>query len=258
MNRCLMTVVIIAVLLFCVSCKQMVHAEQIVVPDASASIEPEGAEAMWNVMTVLALNLQRGDSLIAMPITGDAGNDLSGRTLRETAPEMRERQAFDEDLKTAREKAAKDIAEMRNRFRTEQGAHTDLLGTFRVISEKVRSIPEGHRAVVVVLSDFIQDDVQFNFKSTSQLESSEKARAFALDLARSIHCPLSGVPVYLGYVPSKDLAGLKHLRRQAIEEFWLTFLSAQGAKVTIETDGLGSVQAFVGQAARKRIAIGGM
>jgi hypothetical protein len=34
-----------------------------------ASIELESADVMWNLMTVLALNLQRGDSLIAMQIT---------------------------------------------------------------------------------------------------------------------------------------------------------------------------------------------
>src|SRR5438034_11820539 len=92
MKRAVTIIATFGVFLSAMSCKRPLQMEQIVVPDASASIEPEGAEAMWRLMDVLALKLQRGDSLLAMPITGDAGNDLSGHTLRAAAPTLRERQ----------------------------------------------------------------------------------------------------------------------------------------------------------------------
>jgi hypothetical protein len=53
------------------------------------------------------------------------------------------------------------------------------------------------------------------------------------------------VSIYLGYLESRDLAPLSRRRRQAITTFWLTFLSQQGARVVVATDGPGSAQSFL-------------
>ncbi len=223
-------------------------AVEFLVPDVSESITQEGSDATWGVSHSLVQGLRRGDSLLVLPITADAGNDVSGRSLFITAPDIRHREALDQDMEEMRAKAMQDIENLRTQFRANPVTDTDILGTFHVISEKVQSLPKGTQAVVLVLSDFIQDDRQFNFKTDPRLDSPERSRTLAAAVAKQTTCNLHGVSVYLGYLESRDLAPLGRRRRQAITAFWLTFLSQQGAQVTVATDGPGSVQSFLERA----------
>jgi len=215
--------------------------------DVSESITQAGSAALWGISKSSVQGLRRGDSLLIVPITADAGNDVSGRSLLFSAPDGRHREALDQDMADMRAKAMQDIENLRKQFAAHPAADTDLLGTFQVISEKVQSLPKGIRVIVFVGSDFIQDDRQFNFKTDPRLDSPEKARVLAAYLAKQTTCNLHGVHVHLGYLESRDLARLNHRRRQAITTFWLTFLSQQGARVTVATDGPGSAQSFLEQ-----------
>lgn len=239
LTLCLASVVVLA------GCAHHAAEEEIFVPDVSASITPEASGAMWGVLNSSVQGLRRGDSLLVLPITADAGNDISGRSLLVTALDVRHRESLDQDMEDMRTNAKQDFANLQDRFQAKQGARTDLLGTFKVISEKVQSLPKGNRALVLVLSDFIQDDEQFNFKTDPRLESPEKSKALAADVATQTACDLNGVPIYLGYLESRDLAPLSRRRRQAITTFWVTFLSQQGARVIIATDGPGSAPSFL-------------
>lgn len=213
--------------------------------DVSKSITQAGSDAMWEVAKSSAQGLQRGDSLVVLPITGDAGNDVSGRSLLIAAPDIRHREALDQDMEELHSKGIEDIESLRKLFEADPGADTDLLGTVQVISEKLQLLPKGTQAKIEFLTDGIQDDRRFNFKTDSRLESPEKARALARDVAKQSTSNLQGVPVYLGYLESRDVAPLSRRRRQAITAFWLTFLSQQGARVTVATDGPGSAQSFL-------------
>lgn len=217
------------------------------VPDVSDSITQQGSNATWRVLDTLVKDLHRGDSLVVVPITSDAGNDVSGRSLLITAKDSRHREALDEDMDEMRAKATQDIETLQRQFRANPGADTDLLGTFQVISEEVRSLPHNVQPVVIVFSDFIQDDRQFNFRADPRLESPERATIFASALAKETRYKLNGAFVYLGYIESRDLATLSRRRRQALTAFWLTFLAAQGAQVSVATNGPGSVMSFLNQ-----------
>jgi predicted ATPase len=229
-------------------CAHNAVVEEIFVPDVSASITPEAFSAMWGVLHSLVQGLRRGDSLLVLPITADAGNDVSGRSLLVTALDVHHRESLDQDMEDMRTKAKQDFENLQRQFQAKQGARTDLLGTFQVISEKVHSLAKGTRAVVLVQSDYIQDDAQFDFKTDPRLESPDKAKTLAADVAKQVKCDLHGVPVYLGYLESRDLAPLSRQRRQAITTFWVTFLSQQGAQVVVATDGPGSAQSFLARA----------
>ncbi len=237
--------IITSALLLLAACSHRRVTQEIFVPDVSESITSEASDAMWGELSSMAARLRRGDSLLILPITPDAGNDISGRSLLESAPDIRDRKSLDEDLDEMRAKAAEDIQNLRKQLRSRRLDRTDLLGTFRVISEKVQALPKGDRAVVLVMSDFIQDDAQFDFKTNPRLESPELARLFAKSMAQQEPCPLRAVTIYLGYLESKDLAPLSRRRRDAIEAFWVTFLSEQGAQVQVATDGPGSARAFI-------------
>ena len=230
------------------ACTRHTQTVAIVVPDVTTSITPGASDNMWSVVYSTAQGLHRGDSLIVIPITADAGNDVSGHSLFEVAPDIHHRESLDQDLDDMRTKAALDVGNLRKQFQAKQGMQTDLLGTFQVVSEKVHSLPKGNRVLVLVLSDFIQDDTQFNFKSDSRLVSPEKAKTLAAEVAQHTSCDLHGVQVYLGYLESRDLAPLSQQRRHAITTFWLTFLLQKGARVTVATDGLGSAQSFIDRA----------
>jgi hypothetical protein len=229
-------------------CARHKETDAIVVPDVTPSITQEASDNMWSVVYSTTQGLHRGDSLIVIPITADAGNDISGHSLFEAAPDIHHRESLDQDLDDMRAKASLDVGNLRKQFVAKQGMQTDLLGTFQVVSEKVHSLPKGNRILVLVLSDFIQDDTQFNFKSDSRLEFPEKAKTLATEVAKHTSGDLHGVQVYLGYLESKDLAPLSRQRRQAITTFWLTFLSQKGARVTVATDGPGSAQSFIDRA----------
>jgi hypothetical protein len=230
---------------FAAGCDDHKVAAEFFVPDVSASITQQGSDATWRISHSLVQGLHRGDSLFVLPITADAGNDVSGRSFFITAPDLRHREALDQDMEEMRASAVQGIEDLRAQFRTNPGTDTDILGTFHVISEKVHSLPKGTQPFVLVLSDFIQDDRQFNFKTDPRLASPERSRTLAAAVAKQTTCDLHGVAVYLGYLESKDLAPLGQLRRQAIAAFWFTFLSQQGARVTVATDGPGSVQLFL-------------
>ncbi|MHB8502252.1 MAG: hypothetical protein ACYDHE_15085 [Candidatus Acidiferrales bacterium] len=245
MKTCIFLTLCVAFVAVLAGCAHHKETDEILVPDVSSSITPEASATMWEVLNSSVQALRRGDSLFVLPVTADAGNDVSGHSLFEAAPDIHHRESLDQDLDDMRAKATQDVENLRTQFQAKQGAYTDLLGTFQVVSEKVRSLRAGNRVLVLVLSDFIQDDTQFNFKTDPRLESSEKAKTLATDLAQQTTCHLHGVSVYLGYLESRDLAQLSRRRRQAITTFWLTFLSQQGARVTVATDGPGSAQSFL-------------
>jgi len=210
--------------------------------DASASITDDTRAALIASVTDAASTVNRGDELIVVPITGAALTDTPERVLRFSLSLKREpydadRRRFAEDAKAALEKLLAEID--RSPF-----GRTDLLGAFDFALEEFSTDPTVNRKLVC-LSDFIQDDKQFDFKTSPRVASESAAVQTAQRLAVGVGRPFHGVTVLLGSVQSLDLRGLSRERQEAIRAFWITLLEAKGAAVSWKTDGLGHVAAFL-------------
>ena len=96
------------------------------------------------------------------------------------------------------------------------GARTDILGALRLAAEERQMAGEGRETTILALSDFIQDDNQFDFKSDPALKSETSATLLASGAARRLGLSLQGIHVFLGLVRSRDLGHLSPRRRSAI------------------------------------------
>ena len=96
---------------------------------------------------------------------------------------------------------------------------------------------KGRETMILLLSDLIQDDDQFDFKSDPALKSETSATVLASVTARRLGLSLQGISVFLGLVRSKDLGHLSPRRRLAIEAFWLGFLKDSRANPVLAEDG---------------------
>ncbi len=232
-------------LLATAACERKATASRqiIVLIDVSASIEPEAQRSAFQAVANVVSALRRGDSLVVIPITGDAGNESQGHILRLTLAEHRE--AYDQDLRRAGLNLRRSLEETKAATMRNPGSHTDILGALRLAAEEVRLAGEGRKTTIVVLSDLIQDDNQFDFKSDPALESETSATLLASVSARRQGLSPQGIPVFLGLVRSKDLGHLSPRRRSAIEAFWLEFLKDSGANPVLAEDGPGLLPIFL-------------
>ncbi len=229
------------VLTFCwliSSCDRERHRPSylIVMLDMSASIEPTSRKELFTALEETPLHLKRGDTLVIIPITGDAQNQSQGRILRFKLSETRA--AYDQDIREVGNKVRRALEEMQSASLAEPGDHTDLLGTFQLASEEIHLNARDKNPVVLAFSDFLQDNSQFNFTKSPFLKNEVAAQHFAIKLARASRLTLP-VQVYLGSLRSKDLSSLSHERRAGIKVFWEQYLSAAGARTQIVTDGPG-------------------
>ena len=218
---------------------QAASGRQVVyVVDTSGSVTADARSAAIGSVEQGLESLERGDKVTIVPITGDVHGETLGRVLRFELSTRRE--PYDAD----RRRLAGDVQEQLSAFVTSvsPSAHTDLLSTFRLAAEELQSSPV---RVLVCLTDFVQDDSQFNFKTDRRLASERSAKPFATELADGFAERFAGVDVYLGSVQSVDLARLSKSRRAAIQTFWVEFFEAQGARVRWATDGPGRLPEFL-------------
>jgi len=190
--------------------------------------------------------------LIVVPLTGDTENESSGRVLRIEISAKRE--VYDEDLRREAAEARKSLEQMAERAMNTPSGQTDLLGALAVAGEELSGVPRNHRRFVIVLSDFIQDDGQFNFERDRKLADPATAKALAAKLAAREGRPLEGVRVFLGYLRSHDLGALGRERRAAIRTFWLEYVKRLGATPWCVADGPGLVLRFLDEARTNRTA----
>jgi hypothetical protein len=236
---------IVAVVLALLACGQKAPQPlQIInLMDASASIEPEAQQLGFQSLEKVVSSLRRGDSLTVIPVTGNAGNETEGHILRITLAERRE--TYDQDLRRAAMDLRRSLEQTRTAVLQNPGSQTDILGAFRLASEEIRLAGEGRKAVILALSDFIQDDDQFNFKTNPALKNAASAQVFGADLSRTDQLSLQGVPIFLGLLRSRDLGRMSPQRRNAIKTFWLSYLSTSGATPVLAEDGPGLLDTFL-------------
>ncbi len=175
-------------------------------------------------------HLRRGDTMTIIPITGDAEADLQGRILYYAVPTADERQAYDADLRKISSQVASDLDGFEIGALAHPEQHTDILGTIRIAMAEFSAADTDKR--LIVLSDFLQDNRQLDFRSDRRLATSDAGKRFGTELRKGAanHPPARA---FFGRLRSADYAALNAKRREGIDAFWLSLIPVS----TIEPDG---------------------
>jgi hypothetical protein len=214
------------------------------VVDLTGSVAKESRAASIEAVQKTLGRFKRGDSLAIIPITADAQMDSPRHVLRFRLRENRD--PYDADLRRLAREAEVRFAELLDVAIDKPYMYSDVLGVFQLAAEEFSHGNKDADRVLVCLSDFIHDDLQYDFKRDHRVSTDLRARAFAETLAGINGDRFRDVRIYLGLVYSTDLKRLSRSRRNAIRVFWLEYLSRQGADVIWATDGKGQVGRFLG------------
>jgi len=208
----------------------------VIVIDLTRSVEGPALESAIELVEQGVQRIERGDRVAVIPINGDAAAQSQGAVLRYVAAEKRE--PYDGDLHRLHGQARKDIESL---AASATHVRSDILGAVGLAAEEL-STAGSFRKTLVVLTDFIQDDRQFNFRADKRLAEQKSAHALAGQKARAKLLP--DTQVYLGFLKSRDTVSLHPGRREAIRDFWEEYFRQSGAaSVTWATDGPGRLKA---------------
>jgi acetyl-CoA acetyltransferase len=236
-------VLVLAAVLVACSRHPADHRQIVGLLDMTASVTVQARASSLDAIRQAVHTLQRGDTLVIVPIATDAQLDAPQHILRFHVPVDRE--PYDADRERFRDDIEARLAALAETTRKTPATHTDLLGTFRLAAEEVAMADPKARRSVVCLSDFIQDDDQFDFKTDQRVATDLHAQRLAAMLATANPQRFAHVPVFLGSLPSIDLRRLSKSRRDALRAFWRTYLTGQGATVEWATDGAGKLPVFL-------------
>ena len=146
--------------------------------------------------------------LTIIPISGDAATESLGRILRLRRPTPRE--AFDNDLKQYQEQAKQALEIFISTHLNHPGTKTDILGSVVLAEQELRTSTGASRRLLIILSDFIQEDHELDFKKDNRLIAQARAKRFA-SLRRLLE---SSSPASFSYVihlvqPGVRISGIK-------------------------------------------------
>jgi hypothetical protein len=226
----------LAILISLASCSRRIPQATVEVIDTSLSITPRAEKAALDAVQNQIAHMQRGDSLVIIPITGDAVNDAGGRILRLFTPT--EREAYDADLLRFQEQAQKQFAAWTASIDPHQ-SQTDILGALDAARQELALLPKDNNRRLIVVSDFLDDDGTYRFVSSGSLASPSLARQLAANLREQHGFKLQGVPLCLGRLESSDFAPLSAQRKEAVQVFWTAYFAAGGESAEIQFDGTG-------------------
>jgi hypothetical protein len=225
-----------ALLLLVTACSRRVSVVTVEVIDTSISITPRAERAVQSAVGNQISRMGRGDRLILIPITGDAQNDAGGRVLRLSAPT--ERESYDTDLRRFQSEAQKQYAAWAASLDPHQ-TRTDILGTLDVARQEFADIPKGSQRRLIIVSDFLEDESMYRFVSATQLSNDSRAKAFALALRSEREFALEAVPICVGRLESSDFAPLSPQRKDAVQTFWVAYLTDKDRLPELHFDGTG-------------------
>jgi hypothetical protein len=209
----------------------------VIMPDVSGSIDRESLQQAFKAIDELASHLQRGDRLTIIPILGDAEAEASGRILRFEVP--MERRAYDADLREFRSKLNASLKEMRANAIARPGSKTDILGAIALAEQEFDLHTDHATKLLAILSDFIEEDRQFNFSTDNLISGAGPVQKFATQKARMGSIRLEKVEVYLGLLKSSEFIALDRSRRNIIKSFWIQYFNNVGAHPRFFDDGPG-------------------
>src|SRR5437588_188807 len=189
---------------------------------------------------------KRGDSITIIPTTGDTLTESQGTILRIHLPENRK--VYDSDLA----KLATEVEEKLKRMQAEATAnpyqHSDILGAADLAAQELATEKGNVHKVIVILSDFIQDDSRLNFNNSPDLANEHAGVALAKKLSTNHREQFAETNVYLGLLRSKDLKKMPNPRREAMQTFWLEYFKTCSAQsVVMAIDGPGKIASALGQ-----------
>jgi hypothetical protein len=199
----------------------------VILTDVSGSIDRESLEQAFKAIEELAGHLKRGDRLTLIPILGDAEAETSGNILHFEVPANR--QAYDTDLRTFRSKLNASLKEMQTNAMAHPGAKTDILGAVLLAEQEFNLYDNHSMKVLAILSDFIQEDRQFDFRTDHNLSSAAFVQKFAQRQAQSRSIRLDKTKAYLDFLKSHEFSTLENSRREAIKRFWIEYFNNIGA-----------------------------
>jgi hypothetical protein len=102
-------------------------------------------------------------------------------------------------------KLKKALEEMESAAIAPPGSKTDLLGSIALAEQEFQSSSDQLKRQFVILSDFIQEDREINFRKDSRIASLGTAREFAIQTARASICSFEGILIYLGLLRSSEM-----------------------------------------------------
>ena len=209
--------------------------------DCSASIAPKALDDAFHQVELQADKMQRGDLISVIPITSDSDTNAQGNILRMAVP--LNRQPYDQDLQTFRKTFRQALYVLHDHAKAHLFDKTDILGSVDLAAQEFAP-DDGHiQKKLIVLSDFIEEDGTFDFRTDPALAGENSARQLAARLAKNIP-QISTVSVFLGSLQSNELDRLPKARRQAIREFWLEYFKNEKAHPVFATDGPGMSAIF--------------
>lgn len=217
------------------------------VVDLTGSVEAGARAQAFTALQEAFKHLHRGDQLTVIPVTGDAVTEGQGQILRFKLSETRS--AYDSDLKKLAAEVATKLEQLQADAEAKPYNKSDILGATEIAAEELAATPAGTKRVLVVMSDFIQEDAQRNFKRDGTLADDAAAQKLAVTLAAQHESALKNTRVYMGVLRSSDLKSLPAQRRSAVKLFWADFFKGEGARaVTYATDGTGELPNFMNNA----------
>jgi hypothetical protein len=179
-----------------------------------------------------------------IPILGDAQAEASGRIIRFEVPNKRT--AYDADLRSFRSQLSASLQQMQEAAIAHPGPKTDILGSLALAEQELDAQPTSSQ-ILIVLSDFLQDDGEIDFEKDKELEVSPIAQRFANRLSSVNPINLHNTKIYLGLIESADFGRLTKQRRIAILAFWRTYLkTATTQPAEFVVDGIGLLRSFSG------------
>jgi hypothetical protein len=226
----------ITMLLLLAGCSHRAPVATIEVIDTSLSITPRAEKAALDAVQNQIAHMNRGDTLVLIPITGDATNDTGGRVLRLSAPI--ERETYDADLRRFQGEARKQFLAWTASLAQHQ-SRTDILGALDAARQELAVLPQDTTRRLIVVSDFLEDDDTYRFVTASSLANPARARELAT-LLRELHrFKVEGTPLCLGRLESSDFAKISAQRKEAVQAFWATYFATAGQSAVIQFDGTG-------------------
>jgi hypothetical protein len=222
--------------MFLVACTHRVPTATVELIDTSMSIAPQAEKSALDAVHGQILKMDRGDTLVLIPITGNAENDAGGRILRLQAPTKRE--SYDAELRRFRDVAEKQFTAWAA-ARGADRSRTDILGSLDAARQEIAAAPKRSALRLIVASDFIEDDAQYHFTSDRALAGPATARDLASRLRVENGFTSSGAIVCLGRLASAEFESLHPARKEAMRAFWRTYFAQGGNTPDIRLDGIG-------------------
>lgn len=214
----------------------------IFVVDLSKSITEKARKDTFEKIRDHAKRLERGDSIVVIPVTGDASSQTSGNVIRVKVSNRRE--AFDNDLNRFYSDLDHKLTAM---FDEKNYSNTDLFGALDVANAEAKlTNGELQEIVIFLLSDMINSTSEIRFERSGFFEKVDSAKAYAKERIHKKGTNWNVDAVYVGLIESSEMQRMSEARQEAIRAFWEEFFATGGVrKLQFSIDGPGQISKFV-------------